>query len=90
MSEPQQSGSGPAAAEVELGFEAAMARLEAAVDALASGDLDLEVAMAKYEEGVRLFRLCSARLEAARLRLRQLEAAGRDRREGPLDLEDTP
>jgi exodeoxyribonuclease VII small subunit len=90
MSNSEQPGSEPASAEAELAFEAAMARLEAAVDALAGGDLDLEVAMAKYEEGVRLFRLCSARLEAARLRLRQLEATARGTRERALDLEEAP
>ena len=90
MSDPKPAGSEPSAADAELGFEAAIARLEAAVDALAGGDLDLEVAMAKYEEGVRLLRICSARLEAARLRLRQLEATGRGTRERALDLEEAP
>jgi exodeoxyribonuclease VII small subunit len=88
MNDPKQASS-EAGPEAELGFEAAIARLEAAVDALAGGDLDLEVAMAKYEEGVRLFRLCSARLEAARLRLRQIETTSRGGvRERPLDLEE--
>ncbi len=90
MSNTEEPGGEPRGPEAELAFEAALARLEAAVEALAGGDLDLEVAMAKYEEGVRLFRVCSARLEAARLRLRQLEATGRGTRERPLDLEEAP
>ncbi len=90
MSSSERSGGEPVEPEAELAFEVAMARLEAAVDALAGGDLDLEVAMAKYEEGVRLFRVCSARLEAARLRLRQLEATARGTRERALDLEEAP
>jgi len=77
-------------ADAALGFEAALARLDAVVDALAGGDLELEVAMARYEEGVRLLRLCSERLDAARLRLRALEQTARGVRERPLDLEETP
>jgi len=47
----------------ELGFEEAMKRLEAIVDRLEEGNLLLEEALQAFEEGVRLARICSKRLE---------------------------
>lgn len=53
----------------ELTFEEAMARLEATVARLESGNLTLEEAVALYEEGMRLARICNQRLDAAELRV---------------------
>jgi exodeoxyribonuclease VII small subunit len=44
-------------------FENAMKRLEAIVRDLESGDLTLDEAMKKFQEGVKLSRLCSQRLD---------------------------
>jgi exodeoxyribonuclease VII small subunit len=44
-------------------FENAMKRLEAIVQDLESGDLTLDEAMKKFQEGVKLSRLCSQRLD---------------------------
>ncbi|HHP7235671.1 MAG TPA: exodeoxyribonuclease VII small subunit [Desulfobacterales bacterium] len=47
----------------EMTFEKAMASLEKIVQELESGDLPLEKALGKFEEGVRLTRLCSKKLD---------------------------
>jgi exodeoxyribonuclease VII small subunit len=54
-------------------FEASLASLEALVGKLERGDLELEAALAAFEEGVALARRCSSQLEAAELRIRKLE-----------------
>ena len=50
-------------------FEAALAKLEALVDRLESGDLALEQALAAFEEGVALARRCAAQLGDAERRI---------------------
>jgi exodeoxyribonuclease VII small subunit len=49
----------------ELKFEAALQRLEQIVQKLEKGDLPLEESLVLYEEGIRLSRLCHAKLEEA-------------------------
>ena len=46
-------------------FEAALAKLEQIVQRLEKGELPLEESLVLYEEGVRLSRLCHAKLEEA-------------------------
>jgi exodeoxyribonuclease VII small subunit len=46
-------------------FEAALQRLEEIVQKLERGDLPLEESLVLYEEGIRLSRLCHAKLEEA-------------------------
>jgi exodeoxyribonuclease VII small subunit len=46
-------------------FEAALAKLEQIVQRLEKGELPLEDSLVLYEEGVRLSRLCHAKLEEA-------------------------
>ena len=55
---------GAAGAEVPS-FEAALAKLEQIVQRLEKGELPLEESLVLYEEGVRLSRLCHAKLEEA-------------------------
>ena len=50
-------------------FENAMKRLEAIVQELESGDLTLDEAMKKFQEGVKLSRLCSQRLDETEKRV---------------------
>lgn len=56
----------------EPSFEEALAQLEALVAALEAGDLPLEDALRMFEEGIRLTRLCTARLEDAERRVHLL------------------
>ena len=44
-------------------FEQSMKKLEQIVQKLESGDLPLEEAMQKFEEGIKLSRLCSKKLD---------------------------
>jgi exodeoxyribonuclease VII small subunit len=68
----------PAAGEEleALGFEAALERLEAIVDRLEQGDLELEEALAAFEEGVALTRRCAGQLEDAERRIEILVREG--------------
>ncbi len=56
----------------EPSFEETLARLESVVQKLESGDLPLDEALQAFEEGVRLARVCSARLEDAERRVHLL------------------
>jgi len=78
----------PGADRAEPRFEDALAKLEALVHRLESGELDLEQALGTFEEGVSLAKLCSVRLEAAELRIRKLEEGAGGLTERALDLED--
>ena len=57
-------------------FEAALARLEALVDRLEQGDLELEAALAAFEEGVALARRCATQLGDAERRIEVLMREG--------------
>ena len=50
----------------EMKFEEALKRLEKIVEDLENGELSLDDALTKYEEGIRLSKLCSKRLEDAK------------------------
>lgn len=67
-------------------FEASLAALEAVVAKLESGELELEQALAAFEEGVALARRCSNRLEAAELRIQKLT----DTAQGPVERDFDP
>jgi len=53
----------------ELKFEEALRRLEAIVEQLETGDLPLEEALAAFEEGVKMVKLCSKRLNEVEKRV---------------------
>ncbi len=57
-------------------FEEAMGRLEDVVSSLEGGDLPLDAALERYEEGVGLVRSCREALETAELRVRRLVESG--------------
>ncbi len=46
-----------------MSFEMALQKLEVAVQQLESGDLSLEQALETFENGVKMSRMCSQRLE---------------------------
>ena len=50
---------------VEIKFEEALKKLEKIVSDLERGELSLDDSLKKYEEGVRLSRLCTKKLEEA-------------------------
>jgi exodeoxyribonuclease VII small subunit len=54
-------------------FEEALQKLESIVAAMESGDLPLEQLIARYEEGVKLARICQDKLAEAELKIQQLE-----------------
>ena len=57
-------------------FEQALERLEAVVDRLEAGDLELEDALAAFEDGVNLTRRCAGQLENAERRIELLVREG--------------
>jgi exodeoxyribonuclease VII small subunit len=54
-------------------FESALKQLEAIVKELEDGDLTLEQSLERYEQGVRLARFCTAKLEEAERRIEILQ-----------------
>lgn len=60
----------------ESTFEEALQRLEVIVDRLEQGDLELEDALATFENGVKLTRRCASQLEDAERRIEVLVREG--------------
>ena len=59
----------------DVPFEAAFLKLEQAVQTLEQGGLTLDQALAVYEEGMRLAHACTQRLDAAELKITELQNA---------------
>lgn len=57
---------------VEMKFEDALKKLEAIVQALEDGNLPLDESLEKYEEGIRLSKVCARKLEAAKKKVEVL------------------
>lgn len=76
MTPPPATPAAPAPAADEMDFEKALQRLEAIVRELESGSVPLEAALARFEEGTRLTRLCRERLLAAEAKVQELLADG--------------
>ena len=68
-----KSTSPSAAPKTAVPFEAALEKLESIVAAMETGDLPLEELIARYEEGVKLTRICQEKLAEAELKIQQLE-----------------
>ncbi len=69
-------------------FEKAMKQLEQIVDDLESGDLPLEKALKKFEEGIALSKFCSQKLEETERRISLLTAdADGNPSESPFETE---
>ena len=56
-------------AQAELNFETAMDRLEEIVDGMESGKMMLEELIVRYEEGMKLVKVCQERLASAEQRI---------------------
>lgn len=65
-------------AKASLPFEEALQKLETIVDAMESGDLPLESLLARYEEGMKLSKICQEKLAEAELKIQQLEKSDGD------------
>jgi exodeoxyribonuclease VII small subunit len=72
----RESPGKPAQADDEPHFEQALSRLEAIVDRLEAGDLELETALEIFEQGVALTRRCAGQLEDAERRIEVLVRDG--------------
>jgi exodeoxyribonuclease VII small subunit len=69
----------------ELSFEAALKRLEDVVADLESGRLSLEDSLARFEEGMRLSKMCQQKLKGVELRIEKLVADNGGTKARPLD-----
>ena len=56
----------------EMKFEKAMSRLEKIVEELESGDLDIDKSLEIFEEGIKMSRLCSKKLNEAEAKIEKL------------------
>lgn len=70
--------------EDDIQFEKALERLEKIVEALEGGELSLDEALKKYEEGVKLSRSCSKKLSETEKKIEMLTRS----LNGAADLED--
>ena len=66
----------PEAHEAPLNFEHSLAQLESLVSQLESGDLPLDQALARFEQGVRLTCECQGALSAAQQKVQLLLQRG--------------
>jgi len=57
---------------VEIKFEKAMSRLEQIVDELERGDLDIDKSLKIFEEGIKMSRICSKKLNEAEKKIEKL------------------
>ena len=88
MPHPVKSTLPNAPAKAGVPFEEALQKLETIVEAMESGDLPLETLLARYEEGVKLTKICQDKLAEAELKIQQLEkTAGGELRLKPLAAE---
>jgi exodeoxyribonuclease VII small subunit len=60
----------------EIKFEEALKKLEKIVSELETGDMPLDESLSKYEEGIKLSKICSRQLEAAKSKVEMLMKSG--------------
>ena len=56
----------------DMPFEKALEKLEEIVASLEEGDMALDASMKKYEEGIKMARLCQEKLDKAKARIETL------------------
>jgi exodeoxyribonuclease VII small subunit len=60
----------------EIKFEEALKKLEKIVSDLEAGEMSLEESLAKYEDGIKLSKICARQLEAAKSKVELLMRTG--------------
>ncbi len=76
MPKKKRAGPAPEDGDLEsLAFEGALQRLEETVAALEAGGLTLAEATRRYQQGVKLARLCSEMLASAELTISRIQTA---------------
>ena len=73
MANPAKTAGASGSAKAGVPFEEALTKLEGIVEAMESDELPLEALLAKYEEGMKLARVCQEKLAEAELKIQQLE-----------------
>lgn len=74
--------------EEEIKFEKALDQLEKIVEALEAGDLTLDEALKRYEEGVKLSRACTKKLGEAEKKIETLTRQLNDFSDSEVEMED--
>lgn len=69
----------------EIKFEKAIEQLEKIVNELEREELSLEDALKKYEEGVKLIRICSKKLDETKKKIQLLSGKGGEFSLGPVE-----
>jgi exodeoxyribonuclease VII small subunit len=72
-----------------LTFEESMKKLETIVADMEKGELDLDKSLAMFEEGVKLVRFCSGKLEETKKKVEILIKKGDRMTKEPFGAEDT-
>lgn len=72
----------------ENGFEQSLERLEEIVAQMESGDLSLDDMIARFEEGSKLVKQCSAKLTEVEKKIEKLVSLQDAEMTGPLDKEE--
>jgi len=62
--------------ESPMGFEAALKRLEAIVEEMEAGEADLDTMIASFEEGQKLVKLCTAKLNEVEKKIEKIVKDG--------------
>jgi exodeoxyribonuclease VII small subunit len=75
-------------ADKKMGFEKALARLEEIVAEMESGSLSLDKMMASFEEGTRLVKFCSAKLNEVEKKVEILTKKGDADTAEPFETEE--
>lgn len=73
-----------------LPFEEAMEKLESVVEQLESGDVPLEKAIQLFEQGMKLSRICGAKLERLEQQVEKLVQENGDWVKKPFQTEEEP
>lgn len=69
-------------------FEEALGRLEEIVDSLERGDLSLDESLKFFEEGTRLIKECTQKLEGAQAKIQKLVSTDEGFKLEPLSFSD--
>ncbi|MEM1514287.1 MAG: exodeoxyribonuclease VII small subunit [Candidatus Thermoplasmatota archaeon] len=58
--------------EKEIGFEEALKKLDEIIEELEKGELTLEETISKFEEGIKLCKLCKEKIQKAEMKIEKL------------------